>query len=223
VADREGFLVVYPAGAEEAGPRIWHLDSGAGLLEDVKFIGELIDTLEAAYRIDPRWIYVNGVSAGGGMAFVLSCKLADRIAAVGVVAGAQLFPWRTCRDQPPVPMIAFHGTADRLTPYDGGRTWVARDVFPRIPAWTAQWARRNGCGPIPVQSAVAADVTLLDYPDCAGGSDVELYRVEGGGHSWPGGKPLPAWLAGRTSSGVDATGLMWAFFRAHPLRAGAGQ
>ena len=54
-----------------------------GLTRDVRFISELIDTLEAAYNIDPARIYANGLSNGGGMAFVLSCTLSDRIAAVG--------------------------------------------------------------------------------------------------------------------------------------------
>src|SRR5256886_17323628 len=61
----------------------------AGLMRDVRFISELIDTLEAAYNIDPTRIYANGLSAGGGMAFVLSCTLSDRIAAGGLVAAAQ--------------------------------------------------------------------------------------------------------------------------------------
>ena len=52
VADREGFIVVYPSGVEGHGPRIWRADGGAGLTKDVRFISDLIDTLEAAYNID---------------------------------------------------------------------------------------------------------------------------------------------------------------------------
>jgi polyhydroxybutyrate depolymerase len=177
----------------------------------------LIDTLEAAYNIDPTRIYANGLSNGGGMAFVLSCTLSDRIAAVGMVAAAQLLPWSWCTDHRPVPMIEFHGTADPVTPYNGGRTWVAPEPFPSIPTWTANWARRNRCGTNPVESVVAADVTRLEYTNCADDAAVVLYRVQGGGHSWPGGKPLPEWLVGSTSNGVDATSQMWAFFREHPL------
>jgi len=217
-AEREGFIVVYPSGARGAGPRIWRTERGAGLIADVRFISELIDTLEAAYRIDPTRIYANGLSNGGGMSFVLSCALSDRIAAVGMVAAAQLLPWSWCSDRRPVPMITFHGTADPVTPYQGGRTWVAAERFPSIPTWTANWARRNRCGPNPVESTVARDVARLEYPDCADDAAVVLYRILGGGHSWPGGKPLPEWLTGPTSNGVDATREMWAFFRAHPLR-----
>ena len=179
VAEREGFIVVYPSGAKGAGPRIWHVDRGAGLMRDVRFISELIDTLEAAYNIDPTRIYANGLSNGGGMAFVLSCTLSNRIAAVGMVAAAQTLPWSWCSDQRPVPMIALHGTADPVTPYRGGTTWMTSEPFPSIPTWTAHWARRNGCRPSPVESAFARDVTRLEYPGCAADAAVVLYRIEG--------------------------------------------
>ncbi|HEV8125017.1 MAG TPA: PHB depolymerase family esterase [Gemmatimonadales bacterium] len=216
VADREGLIVVYPSGAAGNGPRVWHMERDAGPNRDVRFIAALIDTLEAAYNIDPARIYADGLSNGGGMAFVLSCTLPDRIAAVGLVASAQLLPWSWCTDHRPVPMIAFHGTADRFAPYAGGRSWVAPDYrFPSIPAWTANWARRNRCGPVPIASVVAADVTRLAYPNCADDAAVVLYRVQGGGHTWPGGGSMPEWFAGPTSQSIDATGLMWEFFRAH--------
>jgi len=218
VADEHGFIVVYPSGTGGAMHRIWHVDRGAGLMRDVRFISELIDTLEAAYNIDSTRVYANGLSNGGGMAFVLSCTLSDRIAAVGMVAAAQLLPWSWCTDHRPVPMIEFHGTADRITPYDGGRTWVAPGPFPSIPTWTAHWARRNRCGTDAVESVVAADVTRLEYTNCAEDAAVVLYTVRGGGHTWPGGKPLPEWMVGSTSNGVDATSQMWAFFREHRLR-----
>ena len=217
VAEAQGFIVVYPSGAKGDGPRAWHT-GGRGQVRDVRFISELIDTLGAAYNIDPARIYANGLSNGGGMSFVLSCTLSDRIAAVGVVAPAIFLPWNACTDRRPVPMIAFHGTADRATPYHGGKSWVAPNAFPDIPRWVAHWARKNRCAPNPVDSVVAADVTRLEYTNCAEEAAVVLYRIQGGGHSWPGGKPLPEWLVGSTSNGVDATRQMWAFFREHRLR-----
>jgi len=213
LAESQGFLVVYPSGAEGAGPRVWHVADA----REVRFISELIDKLEAAYNIDPTRIYVNGISNGGGMTFVLSCALSSRIAAVGMVAAAHFLPFSWCTDQRAVPMIAFHGTADPMMPYNGGRSWIAPDIFPSVPAWTAAWARRNRCGAKPVESPVAADVTRIEYTDCADGAAVVLYRIQGGGHSWPGGKPVPEWLAGSTSNGVDATSRMWEFFREHRL------
>jgi len=218
VADEHGFIVVYPSGEGGGGPRVWHEGDGAEPSRDVRFISELIDTLEARYNIDPRMIYANGLSNGGGMSFVLSCTLSDRIAAVGMVGAAHLLPFSWCMDHRPVPMIAFHGTADRQVPYNGGKSWVAPDPFPNVPAWAANWARRNRCAPTPSDSAVATDVTRRSFTSCAGDAAVVLYTIKGGGHTWPGGKPLPEWFAGPTSRSIDATSLMWAFFREHPLR-----
>ncbi len=217
MADEHGLIVVYPSGVAGRGPRAWHMNE-AGLATDVRFIADLLDTLQAAYAIDPMRIYADGLSNGGGMAFVLSCTMSNRIAAVGMVASAQLLPWSWCTDQRPVPMIAIHGTADRITPYVGGRSWVAPQTFPSMPTWAANWARRNRCGPIPIDSVVAADVTRRSYADCADDAAVVLYTVRGGGHTWPGGGPAPEWFVGPTSTAIDATSLMWAFFRAHRLR-----
>jgi polyhydroxybutyrate depolymerase len=217
LAEAQGFIVVYPAGAAGFGPRIWHMDRGAGLTRDVTFISALIDTLEAAYNIDATRIYANGISNGGGMTFVLSCTLSDRIAAVGMVVAAQTLPWSWCTDHRPVPMMAFHGTADPLIPYNGGTSWIAPDSFPNVLTWTKNWARRNQCGAHPVDSVLATDVTRREYTHCADDATVSLYTVTGGGHTWPGGERMPEWFVGPTSRSIDATSLMWAFFREHPL------
>lgn len=196
------------------------MDRGAGLRKDVRFISDLIDTLQAAYNIDPARIYANGLSNGGGMAFALSCTLSDRIAAVGLVAAAQTLPWSWCTDPRAVPMIAFHGTADRAVPYQGSTSWISRSrPFPSVPGWAANWARRNRCGALPVESAVAPDVDRLEYTRCAGDAAVVLYTLREGGHTWPGGGPLPEGMVGPTSRSIDASSRMWAFFRKHPLRA----
>jgi polyhydroxybutyrate depolymerase len=219
VTDENGFIVVYPAGTG-TGPKTWFTEGSRtpSRMPDVRFIAALIDTLEATYNIDPARIYANGLSNGGGMAFVLSCTLSHRIAAIGAVAAAQSLPWSWCADATPVPVIAFHGTADPIVPYDGGKVWIAPEPFPGVRAWAAHWARRNRCGPHPVDSAVATDVTRRGYTDCADDAAVVLYTVRGGGHAWPGGRPIPEWLVGRTSRSIDATRLMWAFFREHRLR-----
>jgi len=219
VAGREGLIVVYPSGIGGRGLRVWHEDEGPGVSRDVKFISELIDTLEAHYNIDPARIYANGLSNGGGMAFALSCTLSHRIAAVGLVASAQLLPWSWCTDSHPVPMIDFHGTADPEVPYKGGSSWVApgHRGFPNQLTWAANWAQRNRCAPEPIDSAVAPDVTRRAYTHCADEADVVLYTLQGGGHTWPGGGPLPEWYVGVTNRSIDATGTMWDFFREHPL------
>ena len=218
VADAEGFIVVYPSGLESVGPRVWHVGREGGLPADVRFISDLIDKLETEYNIDRNRIYANGLSNGGGMSFVLSCTMSDRIAAVGMVAAAQTLPFSWCTDSHPIPMIAFHGTADPQVPYKGGMSWVAPEPFPDVSAWIAKWMRRNGCGPKPLDSRTAPDVIRREYTHCADNAAVVFYTIEGGGHTWPGGGPLPEWGLGRTTYSIDASGEMWAFFRAHPLR-----
>jgi polyhydroxybutyrate depolymerase len=120
-------------------------------------------------------------------------------------------------------MIAFHGTADPIIPYNGGPLGdpfnPVKDTFPAVRDWVASWARRNGRGANPVESVVVApDITRFAYTHCAHEAPVVLYAVQGGGHSWPGGKRLPEWWVGPTSNSIDATSQMWAFFREHRLR-----
>ena len=163
------------------------------------------------------------------MSFALSCTLSNRIAAVGMVAAAQTLPWVWCsgkreagsgtrETERPVPVISFHGTADPVVPYNGGSSWISPRPFPSVTIWAANWANRNRCGPNPVESTVTPDVTRREYGQCADDAAVVLYTIRGGGHTWPGGMPLPEWLVGRTTNSIDATGLMWAFFSEHPLR-----
>lgn len=215
VAEREGFIVVYPSGTGRAAPKVWRVSRGAGLERDVRFISDLIDTLSARLNIDQARIYANGLSNGGGMSFVLSCRLSHRIAAVGMVGAAYTLPFHWCEDRRPVPAIMIHGTADPVTRYAGGKSWVAPRPFPSIPGWAAHWARRNRCARGPVDSQVAPRVVRRLYDDCAAGADVVLLAIQGGGHTWPGGRRVPAWLAGRHTDDIDASSVMWTFFRVH--------
>jgi polyhydroxybutyrate depolymerase len=225
VADAHGIIVVYPLGLglvpvwQMRGGEPWQISSHEpGLPRDARFIADLIDTLAATHNIDPRRIYADGLSNGAGMAFVLSCTLADRIAAVGLVSSALLLPFDSCASDHAVPMIAFHGTHDPVAPYDGGTSWVAPVTLPAVPSFADAWSRRNRCAPNPVEAAVAADVSRRAYHDCANGADVVLYTVKGGGHTWPGGGPMPEWFVGPNTHSVSATNEIWAFFRDHPLR-----
>jgi len=220
VADENGFIVVYPSGT--GVPRSWHtFDPGPGLERDVRFFSDLIDTLQSVYNIDLARIYANGMSNGGGMAFVLSCALSDRIAAVGMVAPAQSLPPGWCSNRRPVPVISFHGDGDPITLYNGGPMVdpINPDppVFPAARDFAASCAQRNRCGPNPVESEVAVDVTRLEYTDCADDAAVVLFTIHGGGHTWPGGEPLPEWFVGPTSRSIDATRQMWEFFQGHRL------
>jgi polyhydroxybutyrate depolymerase len=219
LADRHGFLVVYPAGT--GFPLRWRIRGEAGNpdlpMVEVQFISDLIDTLSAEYAVDPARVYANGLSNGGGMTDLLGCQLSDRIAAIGGVSGAYLYPRALCTPRRPVPVIAFHGTADPIVPYLGGESASFHEPFPPVEDWAADWAGLNGCADSIEALPPAGEVTGVRYADCRGGSEVILYTVHGGGHAWPGGEPLPEWITGRTSQDIDATAVMWEFFLRHPL------
>ena len=217
IADREGFIVVYPSGTDfpkrwQAFPQQSKADS-----KDVVFISDLIDSLSAQYNIDPSRIYVNGLSNGGGMTFLLGCELADRIAATGSVGGAFMLPMEECTPSRPVPLIAFHGTADPIVPFHGGPSGGFDLPFPDIPEWMNARAALNGCSTIPDPLPASGEVSGIRYTGCLEDAEVVFYTIEGGGHTWPGGNPLPESITGPTNQDISASETMWQFFQQHTL------
>jgi polyhydroxybutyrate depolymerase len=219
LADESGFLVVYPSGS--SFPLRWHCDPRADTPEqarqDVQFISDLIDQLKLTYHIDEARVYANGLSNGGGMSFLLACRLSERIAAIGLVGGAYLLPWTEYTPKRPVPAIVFHGTSDPLVPFHGGPSRLIEIPFPDVPQWVQSLAERNRCQSNPVPLPVTGSASGLCYRGRTGNADVVFYAVAGGGHSWPGGEEIPTFLVGKTVPDVDATRLMWDFFQEHPM------
>jgi polyhydroxybutyrate depolymerase len=215
LADEYGFIVVYPSGTKF--PRRWQAGSRVGdttdPLLDVIFISDLLDELESKYNIDSSRIYANGLSNGGGMSFLLGCMLSDRITAIGGVAGAYAFPLEECLPSRPVPMIAFHGTADPIVSYHGGLSGDNGFLFPDLPQWMAARAALNDCVSAPLELPASGEASGIRYSGCSQGADVVFYTIAGGGHAWPGGDPLPEWIVGYTSQDINATQVMWEFFR----------
>ena len=213
LADQYGFIVVYPSGT--GFPLRWRVTDEPE--KEVAFFSDLISKLEGEYNIDSSRIYANGLSNGGGMTLLLACRLSDRITAVGSVAGA----FRgTCEDhagQRPVPAIFFHGKEDPLVPYAGGDYEHTGMPFPNIPEFVASYAQENGCNPAPTTLIESGNITGIRYSDCHQDADVVFYTIAGGGHTWPGGSPLPEWITGKTSQEIDATQLMWEFFQEYSL------
>jgi polyhydroxybutyrate depolymerase len=116
-----------------------------------------------------------------------------------------------------VPAIVFHGTADPIVPFDGGLVDNGRFDFPPIPDWVAGLAQFNSCDAMPIEIPATGDVSGIQYHNCEQDADVIFYTIAGGGHSWPGGRPLPEIITGATSTDIDATQAMWEFFQQHPL------
>ena len=217
LADQYGFIVVYPSGTRF--PLRWRTQGTPGSeidpMLDVTFISDLIDQLAAEYNIDPTRIYANGLSNGGGMSFVLSCKLSERIAAIGSVSGAYLLPWDECNSSRPVPVIVFHGTQDPIVPFQGGPSNSFDIPFPSIPEWVDALAEHNGCDGAAQEFLAGEEVSGVQFANCD--ADVVFYTIAGGGHAWPGGEPLPASIVGYTTQEIDATQIMWDFFQQHTL------
>jgi polyhydroxybutyrate depolymerase len=219
LADEECFIVVYPMGTRF--PLRWKLydfENPAGNpTADIHFISDLVNHLEQQYNIDPLRIYANGLSNGGGMAQALSCALSERIAAVGCVSGAYVYPLNACQSTRPVPVIAFHGTADAIVPYQGGPSERFPLPFPCIPEFMEKLAQRNGCTATPIEQTISPNVHSISYTGCNANADVVFYSIQGGGHSWPGGKAMPRTIVGETNHEINATRLIWDFFKEHSL------
>jgi polyhydroxybutyrate depolymerase len=218
VADKEGLITVYPLGYST--PTYWHIFNfaygGRSYHTEVQFFSDLIDQLEENYNIDPSRIYINGISMGGGMSYVLGCNLADRIAAVGSVSGTYNYPLEDCKPAKPVPFIAFHGTKDNTVPYEGGFNSAYGITYPPVPGFIRAYADQNQCTDT-VEVPQEGEISSVSYTHCAQNADVDFYTIIGGGHTWPGDTPAatPTW--GYTTQQIDATQLMWQFFKEHPL------
>lgn len=228
--DQHGLIAVTPE-IPRTVP-LWNTELGSA---DLRWFGSLLRTVEANECVDLARVDVDGYSDGAFMTSAVACQFAGQVAAVAPVAGIQAV--KGCRPSRPVPVIAFHGTADPFVSYGGGlgpkalalpapnghgtigQSGTARSgAGPSIPDQAAMWARRNGCGSPPTNTVVAPRVTLIRYP-CPPDATVELYRVTGGGHAWPGSAVSQSIgkVVGYTTMAISADDLMWAFFEAHPL------
>ncbi len=185
----------------------------------------MIDALAAEFNIDRARVYVTGASNGALMANRLACEIAERIAAISPVIGAMPANIVSrCKPVWPMPILMINGTEDALVPWSGGYVTFGRKTYGRIlsvPESVGFWARHNGCEGRPrmleYPDVDASDDTRVyseTYAHCRNGASVVLYRIEGGGHTWPQGqKYLPAFLIGRTSQDLDANRVIWNFFK----------
>ncbi|HEY7467122.1 MAG TPA: PHB depolymerase family esterase [Dehalococcoidia bacterium] len=213
-ADKYGFIVATPDGTN--APRRWYIygEREQGYVDDFAFTEALIDYLSATLCVDASRVYATGISNGGGMTSLLGCKLNDRIAAIAPVAGSP-YADAQCRGKGPMPVIAFHGTDDQFVPFEGGPGGRLGLPSGAVRDNMRDWAKHNGCNMTVQTQRIAADVVLESYGGCKDGADVQLYVVEGGGHTWPGGRiEIPG--LGETTHSISATELSWAFFAAHP-------
>lgn len=211
-ADSAGFIAVHPEGTGSTPS--WNAgaccgDAAANAVDDVGFVSKLIDELESKLCVDAHRVFATGMSNGGFLSHRLACELSTRIAAVAPVAGLLAIP--TCNPTRPMSVFQFHGTLDPLVPYDGSPSMG----FPSVLQTMSGWATRTGCSVTPRETSKKGDVTCTTYDGCKGGAEVSLCTVTGGGHTWPGGLPVPS--LGYTTMDIVATDAMWDFFVKHPL------
>ena len=231
IADREGFIVVYPDGIGRQwndGRKIAESRAHSENIDDVGFLTGLAGYMVRVRGADPKRVYFAGISNGALMSFRLACEKPEKIAAIAAVAGNLPEHLAAVKPRGPVPVIIINGTEDPLIPWGGGPVRIPfmpgreRGSVISAPRTAAYWARANGC-PADTAAEELPDRDTGDgcrvirhaYAGC-GGADLILYEVKGGGHTWPGGPQyLPVRIIGRTCRDLDASETIWEFFKRH--------
>ena len=216
ISDTANFLIVHPQGTKDGSNQpYWNAGISTIGANDLLFLSQLIDSLKTAYNIDANCIYSTGMSNGGFMSNYLACNLSTKIAAIAGVTGT-IFTnlYTSCNPGRPVPVMHIHGTADPTVPYAGNSTMIAPDTLVKM------WRIKNNCNPTPTFSNVPninlSDGCTADHYIYSGGtnnSSVEFYRINGGGHTWPGA----AFITGVTNQDFNASVQIWRFFRKYKL------
>lgn len=205
VAEREGFIVVAPDYGMSALGRF----TAPGVPE---FTSAIIDEISEKYNINKRRIYASGISMGGGASFTLAYQLSDRIAAIAPVAsGAGRGDLKLPR---PTTMVLFFGTQDPVARGYGSRTYDALDSL----------VKQNGCSEVPevkVWTPTEKDptgITRFTYSGGKNGTEIIFYRIDDGGHTWPGKYQYASWITvGLTSQHIDASQVIWDHLKEHQL------
>jgi polyhydroxybutyrate depolymerase len=210
VSDAHGFIAVYPQGLNNS----WNAGGCCGMsssqgVDDVAFVGHLLDQLATAYCVDPKRVFAAGFSNGGMLSHRLGCEMSDRIAAVGAVSGTLAID--VCTPPRPVAVMHVHGTADFVVGYADGGFSGAQGVPPTIATWT----KNDGCtDATPTNVFKNGDASCDEHQACEAGVAVRLCTIDQGGHQWPGGQDD---FLGKLSANLDASEEIAKFFEAHPM------
>ena len=229
LADREGFIVAYPDAVRRSwndGREDMRQEAVRTDVDDVAFVSALIDAVAREHPIDPNRIYATGISNGACFANYLAAKLSRRIAAIAPVAGSIGTAFESkFRPDEPVSVLMINGAADPLIRYEGGPVLGGSrgSVIP-VERAVELWLRADGIGAEP-ETGSLPDRDPTDgcraswrlWKGGSGGTDVELVKIVGGGHTWPGATQyLPKSMIGNLCRDFSATEMVWQFFKAHP-------
>ena len=182
LAESENFILVYPQGALlSSGFPHWNPDPIGGNnksdIDDIGFIEVIIDSLDEELNIDLSRVYASGYSNGGYLIYGLACRLSNKIAAVGSVAGTMLSSTLyNCAASAPIGVINIHGTADYDVPYNG--TTGLKSATDVVSFWKdlnqseiEEISENNG-------------FNQYDYNDLNGDTYVRHFKIINGGHTW---------------------------------------
>jgi polyhydroxybutyrate depolymerase len=219
-ANEQGFIVIYPRGigiAKTLGT--WNAGDCCGLaklrnIDDIAFLKSLLKQVRNDYNVDADRIYIAGASNGGMMAYRAAIEMSDQIAAIATASGTMMTSDKSAGE--PVSVLAFHGTKDRIVPYQGGHGG--------LPFWKIEgtkvadnvkfWVERDRCSDKVVREEIGNYVKET-YCNGSNGTEVCVYTVKNGKHNWPGGRSTVLRNDPEMRK-VDATDIICKFFLAHP-------
>ncbi len=222
LADRSGFVVVYPDGVG----RLWNDAVQRNRVaipndvDDVSFLGTLIEAVTDESGAPTGAVAITGISNGGHMANRFATERSQQVAVVAPVSATLDAAYAQAHTPAaPVSVLYAHGTTDPLRYFTGGGapggdTLGAEELV----AW---WATHNRCVgpaaeetmPSPVNDGMPVRKRSLAADD---GTEIVFFAIEGGGHTWPGGlQYLPEQRIGRTSQNLDFSFELSAFLDRH--------
>lgn len=221
-ANSEGFIIVYPEGVRSDGIlklRTWNAGTCCDYaaeqnINDVKYIRTLIDELVAKYKIDPKRVYLTGMSNGGMMAYRLASEMPDKIAAVAPVSSTMMIQQAINKERA-MPILHIHSSRDMKVPYHGG-VGLGGYNFAPVDSTLRVWAQSNACVKGPEVMVDDLRYKLTEWSDCNDNAIIKCYLTQDGGHSWPGGKRSNS-RGDEPSSVINATDLIWDFFKTRSL------
>ena len=203
IADANSFIVVYPNGSGSSSTRSWNGSGCCGYalqneVDEPAFVRAILADVETLLSVDAKRIYATGFSNGALLSYRLACEMSDTFAAVAPAGGVLMY--EPCAPQQPVSLMHVHGMQDSVVPFEGGGSGIQ---FPPVEESLNAWTTLDGCSG-EEQTEQDGILTHTTYGVCEPGISVELYAIDGIGHSWPSQYVLP----------ISQT--IWEFFAAHP-------